>query len=264
MKHPIFIVGAPRSGTTTLGRIFQRHPDVAYWEEPRTIWEIGNAYGKSDDTLTEADVTPQIARKISDHFNQFLEKSGRTRFAEKTPLNILRLRFIHAIFPDCRIIFISRNGPASVASILKMRSRPPRPDRIWDRLRETPLLSIPALFFRALSRRRFLMRTPGWKSFPEDPIQSAVHQWIEADAIAERDLETLPVESILKIEYEAFVRDHRKFLTRIFDFCELEDSEAAHQYADETIDPNRAEPEIPDEVAETFSRLKVDSTNKPC
>ena len=63
IQSPILIVGSPRSGTTLLGKILSSHPEVAYWEEPRTIWSQGHAW-RGDDVLMEADLTPSIARRI--------------------------------------------------------------------------------------------------------------------------------------------------------------------------------------------------------
>ncbi len=106
---PIILLGSGRSGTTLLGQIFSHHPDVAYWVEPRPIWMYRHAY-RPHHELTCEDLTPAIARHIDRSFARFLAKSGRRRFAEKTPSNGLRIPFIYALYPDCRMINIIRDG----------------------------------------------------------------------------------------------------------------------------------------------------------
>ena len=39
VSRPILVVGTHRSGTTLLGRALGHHPEVAYWEEPRHVFE---------------------------------------------------------------------------------------------------------------------------------------------------------------------------------------------------------------------------------
>ena len=252
IERPVFIVGPPRSGTTMLGRIFAVHSEVAFWDEPRTIWEIGNSFGRSDDRLTEADLDSEIAGKIRARFERFLKKSGRNRFAEKTPTNVLRIPFLVAAFPDCRIVFVSRSGPASVASVLKMRKKPPRLSRLWTRLTETPITGIPALLMRLFNRRRFLLRPPGWQSFSDNPIPEAVQRWKAADEIARQDLENLPGDSWIEVSYESLVKEPRAHLKEIFEFCDLEASDSVFDFADSMIDPARAHPEIPEEIIKAF------------
>ena len=111
LQKPIIILGAPRSGTTLLGRLLAHHPDIAYWIEPNHIWRHRHAYRRTD-VLEREDATPAVARHIRKQFEIFLRKSGRSRFAEKTPTNCLRVPFIREIFPDAQFINLVRDGRA--------------------------------------------------------------------------------------------------------------------------------------------------------
>lgn len=256
VKRPIIIVGAPRSGTTMLARIFAAHPEVAFWEEPRTIWEIGNSL-RENDQLDESHLTSKIGVKIDHRFSRFLVNSQKSRFAEKTPTNVLRIRFIHAIYPDAKIIYVVRNGRASVASILKMRSKPARPDRVWSRLRETPVSGYPALILRALRRDRFLVHPAGWKEFSSDSIEKIAQQWDAAVRIARQDLRALPDESWIELKYEDLISDHQVHLKKMLNFCELEDSEAFMKKADGMVDPSRSNVAVPDSVNAAFEKYAI-------
>ena len=154
LRQPIILLGTGRSGTSMLGRIFAHHPDVAFWPEPRPIWMYGHAY-KSHHELKANDLTPAIARYIDKRFYKFVEDQDRSRFAEKTPSNCLRIPFIHALYPDCRIINMLRDGRAVVGATFRMQTVKPKKSRIIARFKETPIWEWPAylpLFFQTVWR----------------------------------------------------------------------------------------------------------------
>jgi len=238
VRAPIIIVGSPRSGTTLLGSLLAAHARVAYWEEPRTIWSQGNAW-RDDDVLDETDLSPVIGNRIDSRFADFLASSGRQRFAEKTPGNTLRLRFIHALYPDSKIIHLIRDGRAVVASMLRMLEMPPDRTRISARLRETPLREIPAqlpLLFRHLAGRMLHggqraywgPRPPGWRNWLNlpKPVMLA-RQWRCLVESAQRDVELFPSEQVLQIRYEDLVSEPATWLEKIRRVCELQPDEAA-------------------------------------
>lgn len=114
IKNPIFIIGAPRSGTSILGRILENHPNLVHVREPRLIWKFGND-GKSD-LLSAVDTSPRIKAHIRKKFDEFIIRDGQ-RLLEKTPSNSLRVSFINEVFPDAKFVHIIRNGYDSAASI---------------------------------------------------------------------------------------------------------------------------------------------------
>lgn len=225
VRAPILVVGAPRSGTTWLGNRLGRHPEVAYWEEPRPIWSTGHAW-RGDDALAAADLSPAIARRIDDRFARFLVESGRRRFCEKTPSNCLRLRFIAALYPDARVIHLVRDGRSVVASLLGMLERPPDSGRIAARWRETPWRDLPALvplFCRDVIGRRLRgskshwgPRPPGWREWRDlPPATRLARQWRVLVETARRDLEAFPADQRLTVRLEDLAAAPGTWLDRI-------------------------------------------------
>lgn len=250
VQQPIFLLGSPRSGTTMLGQLLAAHPQVAYWEEPRPIWSLGNAY-LPDDVLDESHCRPAVARKIDQHFHQFLERSHRNRFMEKTPSNTLRVRFLQALYPDCRIIHIYRDGRAVVASSLKMLQTPPAKGRILARLRETPIESWPALamlFYRDVIMRRLRggqkpywgPRPPQWRDWLDlPPALMLARQWKALVTQARADLAALPASNWIECRYEDLLQRPAEVLPELLAFAGLPPETGVMELAHQIINPER-------------------------
>lgn len=226
IRQPILILGCPRSGTTMLGNLLATHPDLAYWEEPRTVWSRGNAW-LDDDRLLAEHLNPAIARHIDKRFHHFQTQGDKSRFGEKTPSNTLRLPFIHALYPDSRIIHMVRDGRAVVASMLKMLSTPPRRQRILARLRETHWRDLPAMLplagrelkrLRSADRQRSFWgpRPPGWEEWLDLPAPLMLtKQWCAMVKTARHDLLLFPEKQRLELRYEDLLADPARWLEEI-------------------------------------------------
>lgn len=250
IRKPVIILGCARSATTMMGRILSRHPDIAFWSEPRPIWMTGNAY-RRDDVLAADDLTPRIARRIDKRFGDFLEASGKSRFSEKTPSNCLRIPFIHALYPDCRIVNIIRDGRHVVRSILKIQTKGPNQGVLKRRLKETPLWEWPAylpLFFNTMWRTRVLRkpsrywgpRPKGWKQWVDLPRHLMVaKQWKAIVEATIRDGRALPEENYLELSYETLMARPVDTIQSVLDFAELSHADPVLDYTAEHIDPTR-------------------------
>jgi hypothetical protein len=119
MQSPfVFIVGSPRSGTTLLGEILDRHPDISQWYEPYFVWDRHFRLA-SDDERTAADVTPRVFKQIFSDFSSFYKRTGSRIVVDKSPRNSLKIPFIVKIFPEARFIHIIRDGRDATLSIHK-------------------------------------------------------------------------------------------------------------------------------------------------
>lgn len=250
IRRPILLIGSPRSGTTLLGSLLAKHPSVAYWEEPRTIWSQGKLAWREDDRLTASDLSSSLARRIDDRFGRFLDEADRERFAEKTPSNTLRLPFIHALYPDARVVHLVRDGRAVVASMGRLLNQSPDRGRLLARLRETSIRDLPALI--PLAVRDLLRpgisgrekswwgpRPPGWRDWNDlpRPVRLA-RQWKALVAMAREDLrEVFPEDQWLELRYEDLVTYPEAAMTEIEALAELA---PGTEYGFDAIRPARA------------------------
>ena len=251
ITKPIILLGSGRSGTTLLGQILMRHPEVAYWGEPRPVWMYGHAYRRHHELGAE-DLTPRIARTIDRRFARFLAASGRSRFAEKTPSNCLRIPFIHSLYPDCKIVNIIRDGREVAGGMLRMQRVGADPARVMARVFETPLWEWPAyvpMFFRTVWRTKVLGKTSthwgvkpaGWQEWLKlPPHLSAARQWMRLVETSIRHGRALPTENYLELRYERLIRDPARLVAEMIEFAELPARDEPIDYALCEINPSRA------------------------
>jgi len=114
-RPKVFIIGAPRSGTTFLGDSLSSVDSVAYFHEPEpTKCAIGRVFlKKGPRTLMSLYFALQYAWLAAIH-------GARVQyFAEKTPRNCFIIDFLAGSFPASKFIHIIRDGRDSAASNMK-------------------------------------------------------------------------------------------------------------------------------------------------
>ena len=111
-----FIVGSPRSGTTVLGTIFDKHKDISQWYEPYFIWD---RYFREteDDERNREDATPFVKSYLRKMFIKYRNKRGTKLVVDKSPRNSLKIPFILEIFPNAKFVHILRDGRDATLSI---------------------------------------------------------------------------------------------------------------------------------------------------
>jgi hypothetical protein len=128
----VFLLGVPRSGTTLLSAILDKHPAIIAPPEPwlmLALSELGRVSPRhpADSKLVGTAVGEflghegliQAARGAAHAVYQtYLERSGAALFVDKTPRYVLILDFIAAVFPRARYIWLRRDPMDIAASYL--------------------------------------------------------------------------------------------------------------------------------------------------
>ncbi len=131
-KGLVFLLGVPRSGTTLLATMLDRHPAITAPPEPwlmLALSELGRVSPRhpAGSTLVGSAVDQFLGRDglilsargaASAIYQNYLERSGASIFIDKTPRYALILDFIIAVFPCARYIWLRRDPMDVAASYL--------------------------------------------------------------------------------------------------------------------------------------------------
>lgn len=243
-----FVVGAPRSGTTILGDVLGRHPEIASWHEPYFIWEY--RLSRADDDRRDAsDANDAVKRFVRREFEYFRSASGKAVVLEKTPTNAFKIEFIRAIFPDAKWIHLYRDG-RDVVSSLKQRyarreaiatrgqlrrffadvrytlQRQPfwrhRFLAMWYELKRQDRLAP----YRARSGKDFARmvgfgpRFPGWWEYRQRyrDTEFMAWQWVKSEQSIAQGLQGVPDRDRIDVCYEQLVDDPQEELNKICEY----------------------------------------------
>jgi hypothetical protein len=148
-------------------------------------------------------------------------RRGSIRLLEKTPENCLRLPFLFALFPDARVLYLTRDGRANVNSLLEG----------WKQPHLFPGYQVPEpLHIPGYERGRWAFTLiPGWRELTASPLeQICAWQWIRCNEAVLAHRETNP-DRYLTIRYEDLIADPGVVLAQVAGFLDLDfDRDLAH------------------------------------
>jgi hypothetical protein len=141
VRQPIFIGGQRRSGTTLLRALLNRHSNIACGPESKFVqhptflaWhdQLSNEWAERVERygFGQREVDQAMAALVDDLFSRYARKQGKTRWAEKTPTNILRIDYVFRLFPHAKFLHIIRDPRDTFCSI-RHRARTDKP--AWAR-----------------------------------------------------------------------------------------------------------------------------------
>lgn len=195
LNPPVFIVGAPNSGTRALGRAVALSPDIEDRSEARVLWDK-DFHGRSNDTLkTAADARRTDVVRLRGNFSYYQWRSGKRMVLNRHPENSLRIHFIKKIFPSSRIIHIIRDGRAVVCS--NYRSTTLHPERL-------------------LYPFAAYVRPPGWRERLDWPLLNQLaYIWNETALYASREGKRYG-DDYREVFYEALPKNGRSIVCDIW------------------------------------------------
>jgi len=243
IDKPIFILGTGRSGTTILGKILSLNKDVGFLNEPKALWHfiypyediIGSysmdkAFYRLEDRNVDNE-TINIAHKL---YGFYLLLSASSRVVDKYPELIFRTKFVKAIFPDAKFIFIVRNGWDTCASIKHWSERKGKikgneTEDWWGINNRKWHLLVNQLVAEDNALKSFLEQISNFNNH----IDMAATEWI---VTMKEGLKLLKIEkNILMLKYEDLVSQTEKTLRMLLDFCELRRDTKIIKYAKEIL-----------------------------
>jgi hypothetical protein len=244
--RPVFIVAAPRSGSTLLFETLARNRD---------LWTVGDESHKQFESipslrptkdnqsnrLTAEFATAEVIDTLLKNLSADLQDSDgqpivglpygsrpeTLRFLEKTPKNALRIPFLLEVFPDARFIFLYREARQNISSLL-------------DSWRSRRYVTYPRLPGWPAEQPWSHLLVPGWQQFIKRPLPEVVtYQWVVTNQVIMNDLALLPRDRWCKIEYDAFLDDTPAELERLCRFAEITFGPRMHEVAAKPLKPSK-------------------------
>ena len=219
IERPVFIIAAPRSGSTLLFEtLAESHAICTLGGEAHGAIEGAQpelrpgAPGVDSNRLERAQATPDVVRRLHAEFAAQRRCAdgvvgldpAKLRFLEKTPKNALRIPFLDAAFPDAQFIFLWREPRGNLASIIDA----------WQAGRWVT--------YRGLDEREdpwSLLLPPGWRGMRAATLpEIAAFQWESANRIALDDLSRLHRSRWTTVTYEDLLANPRAVVKRLTDF----------------------------------------------
>jgi hypothetical protein len=252
LKPPIFLIGNYRSGTTITQNLIGLHPDIVTWYEPWTLWRYADPARRHDE-FDESDATERVGRYIRGRFLKYQSRHGDRQVMENTPSNVLRVPFVHRIFPEAIYLFITRNPFSCISSIELKWHRTKTWAGLLRTLADTPATQLhyyAGEFLRHMIVKKMLTsrcRTiygPRYRGIDQDLkdhglLRVVARQWARGNRKARADLAKLGAGRVLWFRYEDLVADPGSVVKRIYDHCGLTCDDQIVRAAKEMVDPGR-------------------------
>lgn len=240
--RPVFIVSAPRSGSTLLFETLSRFPEL--WTIGMESHEVVEgipalhpaAHGYGSNCLGAADATPEAAASLRERFTrQLRDHDGQTyvslppgmrpaavRFLEKTPKNALRIPFLKAAFPGARFLFLYREPCGNISSMLEG----------WRARRFSFYSRLPGWPHRTWC----FMLIPGWRELHSRPlVEIAARQWRFTNERILDDLQQLPASDWLRVNYADLIQEPGKTVRDIARFADWRWHDNVDQHVADTL-----------------------------
>lgn len=244
IQTPVFIVGSGRSGTTLLGKLLSAHNDIAFLNEPKALWfslnkkdDVIGTYSKKEGTflLTENDAETKIIKRANSIYSCFLILSHSKRIADKYPELLFRLDYLLKIFPDAKILYITRNCSDTVLSNIewnkKFRFKKNKEIHDWWGLNNKKWNLICS---ELVPQSTMLKNFENEISLFDDDKRKAAVEWILVAEKANETLASFPA-NVLKIKYESLLKNPETEIETILSFCKLPFNKKVFDYAGKIV-----------------------------
>ena len=253
-KPPIILFGNVRSGTSLIYGLFNLHPEIAGWYEPRLVWNYADPKRKTD-RFEAKDATPKVKRYIRKRFKKYSRRNGNKRIMEKTPVNVFRIPYVDAIFPEAVYLYIVRDPFAQANSSAYRWKANISWSHILNRIQECPGTQYHhylAAFFKNKLSKSF--RIGGRKTsygikysgIEEDLKEKTLEevaaiQWVKACEMVEKDLLNIDSSRVMQVRYEDFVKSPHSTFEKMSSHVGLEVHSSQSIALKKKIDSDRQE-----------------------
>lgn len=260
LSRPIFVVGAPRSGTTVIFNTFAARPDLAWFTQ-----HLNRLPGWPSVTVLArlADLVPPVRKSI-------MRSDSDRRWWEKARIGPVEGYAVWERYAGRRFVYESLVGEyptpeqraelrALVGKLLRYQGRDRFATKITGPARIGFLADVfpDALFVNVIRDGRAVARSlmkvdfwagtwrersvawggvldeadlDRWRELGEPPLGLAALQWQELVRGAREEAERNVPDRYAEVRYEDFVADPHATIDEMTDFCELPEAAEPHEF----------------------------------
>ena len=203
MPDPVFVVGCSRSGTTLTYETLAAAPRFLKfgWEIPQ-FWD--GLYGPLNNGWASEAAGAEQARPEHRHaaFRYFYQRLGAGWVLDKTCINVMRIPYLHKLFPQAKFVFIQRDGRDNVSSMMD-GWRMGRTDGRFELSQFFGPFPEEVAINGGEFREWCFFLPPGWRDYNRASLEEVcAFQWISANRLALDAKKLIPAEQWIHLRYE--------------------------------------------------------------
>lgn len=213
--RPVFIIGAPRSGTTMLLQMLDQSPSLASLGlGSHFLWEMFHGMdGDRGHAVSPASISPRERRVLN---WTIANVTGGMRYLDKYPRMCLRVDYLRALYPDASFVSIVRDGRAVTSSLITGW-------RTEGKFGQGTALPVPlAIDGYSGDVWKFLV-PPGWRAYAQGRTLAEVcaFQWSAANQAVLDARPAVGTERWIDVRYEELVAEPVATMTSVLDRLSL-------------------------------------------
>lgn len=203
MPDPVFVVGCSRSGTTITYETLAAAPQFLSfgWEIPQ-FWDALHGplnNGWESEAAGAEHARPQHRDAALRYFYQRL---GPGWVLDKTCINVMRIPYLHALFPEAKFVFIHRDGRDNVSSMMD-GWRMGRTDGRFELSQFFGPFPEPVAIEDGKYREWAFFLAPGWRAYNRAALaEVCAFQWVSANRLALQARAGIPPAQWVQLRYE--------------------------------------------------------------
>lgn len=203
VPDPVFVVGCSRSGTTITYETLAAAPQFLSfgWEIPQ-FWN--GLHGPLTNGWHSEAAGAQDARPghRDAALRYFFQRLGRGWVLDKTCINVMRIPYLLALFPQAKFVFIQRDGRDNVSSMMD-GWRMGRTDGRFELSQFFGPFPEPVAINGGEFREWAFFLAPGWQAYNHASLEEVcAFQWISANRLALDARRQVPDAQWVHLRYE--------------------------------------------------------------
>ena len=218
-RDPVFVVGCSRSGTTVTYETIAMSPQLlSFGHEIPEFWDglWGPRRNGWESEAADADAARPEHRDAAQRY--FFQRLGSGRVLDKTCINVMRIAYLHRLFPQARFVYIHRDGRDNVSSLMDG----------WLHNGHFALGKLLGTFPCAVNidggafKEWAFMLPPGWRDYNDAPLEEVcAYQWLTANRLALDASRQIPPGLWIRLRYEDIFDRPVEMFREVFERLDL-------------------------------------------